>query len=63
MIAAFMVLHFAICGPAEPACERGFTVARTCEQAERGLRAGLRPQQRLIVHRCVPWDQREWARE
>lgn len=49
-----MALHFAICGPTGP-CEEGTTVARDCATAERFIRAGLRRDQALHIHACVPW--------
>lgn len=63
MVAVAMALHFLICPAGGHACEEGLTVARSCEQAERFLRAELRPHQTLHVTRCAPFDAaRDWPR-
>jgi hypothetical protein len=38
----------------------GFTVARTCAQAEQFFRAGLRPGQRLEITECRPFLPGDW---
>jgi hypothetical protein len=53
MIGAF-VLFLTICGPSAAPCEEGFLLHRSCAEAERFIRTGLRPGQRLFITGCEP---------
>lgn len=58
MIAALVLLAFAICPAGGRACEEGIVIHRDCELAEAWVRAGLRSDQCLVVRHCRPHDGR-----
>ncbi|MCA4919219.1 MAG: hypothetical protein ING82_07310, partial [Roseomonas sp.] len=49
MIAAVFLVHFFLCGPFEMYCEEGRMTHHFCAAAEAWLRAGLKPDQVLLV--------------
>jgi hypothetical protein len=56
MIAAVFLVHFFLCGPFEMYCEEGRMTHHSCAAAEAWLRAGLRPDQTLLVSACEAND-------
>jgi hypothetical protein len=57
MITAAFLMHFFLCGPTEMFCEEGRMTHQSCAAAEAWLRAGLRPDQTLLVSACEGIDQ------
>ncbi len=57
MITAVFLIHFFLCGPTEMFCEEGRMTHQSCTVAEAWLRAGLRPDQTLLVSACEGIDQ------
>jgi hypothetical protein len=57
MITAAFLMHFFLCGPSEMFCEEGRMTHQSCAAAEAWLRAGLRPDQTLLVSACEGIDQ------
>lgn len=57
MITAAFLMHFLLCGPTEMFCEEGRMTHQSCAAAEAWLRAGLRPDQTLLVSACEGIDQ------
>jgi hypothetical protein len=57
MITAVFLMHFFLCGPTEMFCEEGRITHQSCAVAEAWLRAGLRPDQTLLVSACEGIDQ------
>ena len=57
MITAVFLMHFFLCGPTEMFCEEGRMTHQSCAAAEAWLRAGLRPDQTLLVSACEGIDQ------
>jgi hypothetical protein len=49
MITAVFLVHFFLCGPFEMYCEEGRMTHHSCAAAEAWLRAGLKPDQALLV--------------
>jgi hypothetical protein len=49
MITAVFLVHFFLCGPFEMYCEEGRMTHHSCAAAEAWLRAGLQPDQALLV--------------
>lgn len=58
MIAALVLLTFAICPASGRSCEDGDIIHRDCARAEAWLRAGLREGQELRVVSCTPFTGR-----
>ncbi len=57
MITAALLVHFFLCGPTEMFCEEGRMTHHSCAAAEDWLRAGLKPDQVLLVAGCMAADQ------
>jgi hypothetical protein len=57
MITAVFLVHFFLCGPFEMYCEEGRMTHHSCAAAEAWLRAGLKPDQVLLVSACEASDQ------
>jgi hypothetical protein len=57
MITAVFLIHFFLCGQTEMFCEEGRMTHHSCAVAESWLRAGLRPDQALLVSACETIDQ------
>jgi hypothetical protein len=57
MITAAFLMHFFLCGPTDIYCEEGRMTHHSCAAAEAWLRAGLRPDQTLLVSACEGIDQ------
>ena len=57
MITAVFLMHFFLCGPTDIYCEEGRMTHHSCAAAEAWLRAGLRPDQTLLVSACEGIDQ------
>ena len=57
MITAVFLVHFFLCGPFEMYCEEGRMTHHSCAAAEAWLRAGLKPDQALLVSACDAGDQ------
>ena len=57
MITAVFLMHFFLCGQTEMFCEEGRMTHHSCTVAEAWLRAGLRPDQTLLVSACERIDQ------
>ena len=57
MITAAFLMHFFLCGQTEMFCEEGRMTHQSCAAAEAWLRAGLRPDQTLLVSACETTDQ------
>jgi len=57
MITAAFLMHFFLCGQTEMFCEEGRMTHQSCAAAEAWLRAGLRPDQTLLVSACQGIDQ------
>jgi hypothetical protein len=51
MMHAF-VLFFTLCSAGPGPCEEGFMLAPSCQIAERAVRNGMRPGQRLFITGC-----------
>ena len=52
MITAIFLVHFFLCAPFEMYCEEGRMTHHSCAAAEAWLRAGLKPDQVLLVSAC-----------
>jgi hypothetical protein len=57
MITAAFLMHFFLCAQTEMLCEEGRMTHQSCAAAEGWLRAGLRPDQTLLVSACEGIDQ------
>jgi hypothetical protein len=57
MITAVFLMHFFLCAQTEMFCEEGRMTHQSCAAAEAWLRAGLRPDQTLLVSACEGIDQ------
>jgi len=57
MITAVFLVHFFLCGPFEMYCEEGRMTHHSCAAAEAWLRAGLKPDQALLIAGCMATDQ------
>jgi hypothetical protein len=57
MIAAIFLMHFFLCGPTDMYCEEGRMAHHSCAAAEAWLRAGLKPDQALVVAGCNGIDE------
>lgn len=57
MITAVSLMHFFLCGPTDIYCEEGRMTHHSCAAAEAWLRAGLQPDQALLVSACETTDQ------
>ncbi|MCA3359498.1 MAG: hypothetical protein ING02_16000 [Roseomonas sp.] len=57
MITAVFLMHFFLCGPTEMFCEEGRMTHHSCAAAEAWLRAGMRPDQVLLVSACETIEQ------
>ena len=57
MITAVFLMHFFLCGPTEMFCEEGRMTHHSCAAAEAWLRAGMQPDQVLLVSACAARDQ------
>jgi len=57
MITAVFLMHFFLCAQTEMFCEEGRITHQSCAAAETWLRAGLRPDQTLLVSACEGIDQ------
>jgi hypothetical protein len=49
MTGALFIVLFLLCGPTEMCCEKGRMTHQSCAAAEAWLRAGLRPDQTLLI--------------
>jgi hypothetical protein len=57
MITAIFLMHFFLCGQTDMFCEEGRMTHHSCAAAEAWLRAGLQPDQALLVSACETTDQ------